>query len=82
MGGTFGTVVSSFINDVFMLVVSPIMGGVNLGHVKYMLLGQRNTKQIASKLSLKCHITREKVEAELTFKAGQRTCSRRPIALT
>ena len=37
MGGAFGTVVKSFIDDVFMPAISPIMGGVDLGNMKYIM---------------------------------------------
>lgn len=37
MGSAFGTVVSSFINDVFMPLISPIMGGVDMANLKYVM---------------------------------------------
>lgn len=37
MGSAFGTVVSSFINDVFMPAISPIMGGIDMANMKYVL---------------------------------------------
>ena len=37
MGSAFGTVVTSFINDVFMPMISPIMGGIDLGNMKYVM---------------------------------------------
>lgn len=37
MGAAFGTVVKSFIDDVFMPAVSPAMGGVDLGNMKYVI---------------------------------------------
>lgn len=37
MGSAFGTVVSSFINDVFMPAISPILGGVDIGNLKYVM---------------------------------------------
>ncbi|MEP6342841.1 MAG: large-conductance mechanosensitive channel protein MscL [Maricaulaceae bacterium] len=35
MGAAFGTVVKSFIDGVFMPLISPIMGGVDLASMKY-----------------------------------------------
>jgi len=35
MGGAFATVVTSFINDVFMPLLSPVMGGVDVGDMSY-----------------------------------------------
>ena len=35
MGGAFATVVKSFIDGVFMPVISPIMGGVDVGDLKF-----------------------------------------------
>ena len=37
MGTAFGTVVNSFINDVFMPAISPIMGGLDVGNMKYVM---------------------------------------------
>lgn len=37
MGTAFGTVVTSFINDVFMPAISPLMGGIDLGNMKIVL---------------------------------------------
>ena len=37
MGTAFGTVVTSFMNDVFMPLISPIMGGIDLGNMKAVL---------------------------------------------
>ena len=34
MGAAFGTVVKSFIDGVFMPLISPIMGGIDLGNMK------------------------------------------------
>jgi len=34
MGSAFGTVVKSFIDDVFMPLISPIMGGIDVGSLK------------------------------------------------
>ncbi len=35
MGAAFGTVVKSFIDGVFMPAISPIMGGIDLGNMKF-----------------------------------------------
>lgn len=35
MGGAFGTVVKSFIDDVFMPLISPVMGGVDVGDLSF-----------------------------------------------
>ncbi len=35
MGGAFATVVKSFIDDVFMPLISPVMGGVDVGDLKF-----------------------------------------------
>lgn len=35
MGGAFATVVKSFIDDVFMPLISPIMGGIDIGDLKF-----------------------------------------------
>lgn len=35
MGSAFGTVVKSFIDGVFMPLISPIMGGIDLASLKY-----------------------------------------------
>lgn len=35
MGGAFATVVKSFIDGVFMPIISPIMGGVDVGDLKF-----------------------------------------------
>lgn len=35
MGGAFATVVTSFINDVFMPLISPVMGGVDVGDMSF-----------------------------------------------
>ena len=35
MGGAFATVVKSFIGDVFMPLISPVMGGIDLGDLKF-----------------------------------------------
>lgn len=35
MGAAFGTVVKSFIDGVFMPLISPIMGGIDLANLKY-----------------------------------------------
>ena len=35
MGAAFGTVVKSFIDGVFMPLISPIMGGIDLASMKY-----------------------------------------------
>lgn len=37
MGAAFGAVVKSFIDDIFMPAISPIMGGVDLGNMKYVM---------------------------------------------
>ncbi len=37
MGSAFATVVTSFINDVFMPAISPVMGGLDLGSMKHVL---------------------------------------------
>ena len=37
MGTAFATVVTSFINDVFMPAISPIMGGVDMANMKYVM---------------------------------------------
>ena len=37
MGAAFGTVVKSFIDDIFMPALSPVMGGVDLGNMKYVM---------------------------------------------
>jgi len=37
MGGAFATVVTSFINDVFMPPLGKIMGGVDFGNMKYVI---------------------------------------------
>ncbi len=37
MGSAFGTVVSSFINDVFMPMISPIMGGIDMANLKHVM---------------------------------------------
>lgn len=37
MGGAFATVVSSFINDVFMPPLGKVMGGVDFGDMKYVI---------------------------------------------
>lgn len=35
MGGAFGTVVKSFIDDVFMPLISPVMGGIDVGELSF-----------------------------------------------
>lgn len=35
MGGAFASVVTSFINDVFMPLISPVMGGIDVGSLSY-----------------------------------------------
>lgn len=35
MGGAFATVVKSFIDDVFMPLISPVMGGIDIGDLKF-----------------------------------------------
>ncbi|MEP3655407.1 MAG: large-conductance mechanosensitive channel protein MscL [Litorimonas sp.] len=37
MGSAFATVVTSFISDVFMPAISPIMGGVDMANMKYVM---------------------------------------------
>ncbi|NNE57033.1 MAG: large-conductance mechanosensitive channel protein MscL [Hellea sp.] len=37
MGSAFATVVSSFIADVFMPAISPVMGGVDMANMKYVM---------------------------------------------
>lgn len=37
MGTAFATVVTSFINDVFMPAISPIMGGVDMANLKFVM---------------------------------------------
>ena len=37
MGGAFATVVTSFINDVFMPPLGKVMGGVDFGQMKYVI---------------------------------------------
>jgi large conductance mechanosensitive channel len=37
MGGAFATVVTSFINDVFMPPLGKVMGGVDFGNMKYVI---------------------------------------------
>ena len=37
MGSAFGTVVSSFINEVFMPAISPIMGGIDMANLKHVM---------------------------------------------
>ena len=37
MGTAFATVVTSFINDVFMPAISPIMGGIDMANMKHVL---------------------------------------------
>lgn len=37
MGGAFATVVKSFIDGVFMPLISPIMGGIDVGDLKYVM---------------------------------------------
>ncbi len=37
MGAAFGAVVKSFIDDIFMPAISPIMGGIDLGSMKYVM---------------------------------------------
>jgi len=37
MGGAFATVVTSFINDVFMPAISPVMGGVDMANLKIVM---------------------------------------------
>lgn len=38
MGGAFATVVTSFINDVFMPPLGKVMGGVDFGQMKHVML--------------------------------------------
>lgn len=35
MGGAFATVVTSFINDVFMPLISPVLGGIDIGELSF-----------------------------------------------
>ena len=35
MGSAFATVVTSFINDVFMPLISPVMGGIDVGDLSF-----------------------------------------------
>ncbi len=35
MGGAFATVVTSFINDVFMPLISPVLGGIDIGDLSF-----------------------------------------------
>ena len=35
MGSAFGTVVKSFIDDVFMPLISPVMGGIDVGDLSF-----------------------------------------------
>ena len=37
MGSAFATVVTSFISDVFMPAISPIMGGIDMANMKHVL---------------------------------------------
>ncbi len=37
MGAAFGTVVKSFTDDIFMPLISPVMGGIDLGNMKYVM---------------------------------------------
>jgi len=37
MGGAFATVVTSFINDVFMPAISPVMGGIDMANLKIVM---------------------------------------------
>jgi len=37
MGSAFATVVGSFLKDIFMPAISPIMGGIDLGNMKHVL---------------------------------------------
>jgi large conductance mechanosensitive channel len=37
MGTAFATVVTSFINDVFMPAISPVMGGIDMANLKYVM---------------------------------------------
>ena len=37
MGSAFGTVVSSFIADVFMPAISPVMGGIDMAQLKHVM---------------------------------------------
>ena len=37
MGAAFGAVVKSFIDDIFMPALSPVMGGIDLGNMKYVM---------------------------------------------
>jgi len=37
MGSAFATVVGSFLKDIFMPAISPVMGGLDLGNMKHIL---------------------------------------------
>lgn len=37
MGSAFATVVGSFLKDIFMPAISPVMGGLDLGNMKHVL---------------------------------------------
>lgn len=37
MGSAFATVVTSFINDVFMPAISPVMGGIDMANLKHVM---------------------------------------------
>lgn len=37
MGGAFATVATSFVNDVFMPALAPLMGGIDIGNMKHVI---------------------------------------------